>query len=149
VGEGFSFVHFTFAHCFSFTKFFNFSIFGTSRHLPLPGHHQEDITLHHPFSHFPQRAYNHFIDVTELCLFCIFFFHSNRSVQKCDLFLFKILKTKLQTDFLGRYRTKLNTVLESKAAFVHLSCIVHSALLRGRTRNSRERKLCLPHSYCK
>jgi hypothetical protein len=31
------------------------------------------------------------------------FFHSNRSVQKCDLFLFNILNTKLQTHFLGRY----------------------------------------------
>jgi hypothetical protein len=29
------------------------------------------ITLEHPFPQFPQRAHNHFIDVTELCLFCI------------------------------------------------------------------------------
>jgi hypothetical protein len=69
-----------------------------------------------------------------------------RSVQKCDLFLFKILNTNLQTHFLRRYRTKQNTTLESKAAFVHLNCIVPSAPLRGR--NSRERKLCLPRSYC-
>jgi hypothetical protein len=142
VGEGFSYVYFTFAHRFSLTVFR--SQFGTSRYLPLPG------TLHHPFPQFPQRAHNHFIDVTELCSFCIyFFFHSNRSVQKCNLFLFNIFNTKLQTYFLKRYRTKSNTALESKAAFVHLNCIVHSAPFRGRKRNSRERKLCLPHSCCK
>jgi hypothetical protein len=31
----------------------------------------------------------------------------------------------LQTHFLRRYPTKPNTTLESKAAFVHLNCIVH------------------------
>jgi hypothetical protein len=51
--------------------------------------------------------------------FVCFFFHSNRFVRKCDLFLFKILNTKLQTRFLRRYQTKPNTALESKAAFVH------------------------------
>jgi hypothetical protein len=48
--------------------------FGISRHLRLPRHHQKHITLHHPFSPFPQCAPNHFIDVTKLCLFCILFF---------------------------------------------------------------------------
>jgi hypothetical protein len=62
------------------------------------------------------------------------------------LILFRILNTKLQTlHFLRTCRTKLNTALESKAAFVQLNCIVHSTALRGRTRNSRERKL-LPYS---
>jgi hypothetical protein len=64
----------------------------------------------------------------------VFFFHSNRSVQN----------TKLQTHFLITYQTKPNTALESKAAFVHLNCIVHSASVR----NSRERKFPFPHSYC-
>jgi hypothetical protein len=43
--------------------------------------------------------------------------HRNRS---------KILNIKLQTHFLRSYvwyRTKSNTALESKAAFVHLNCI--------------------------
>jgi hypothetical protein len=77
----------------------------------------------------PQHAHHHFIDVTEFCLFCMYFifFHSNRSAQKCDLFLFKSLNTKLQTRFPRRYRTKPNTTLESKAAFVHLTFIVHEA----------------------
>jgi hypothetical protein len=92
------------------------------------------ITLHHPFTQFPQRAHNHFIDVTELCLFCILFFRNNT----CDLYLFKILTTKLRIHFQRKYRTKQNTALESKAAFVHLNCS-----------NSRERKVCLLHSYCK
>jgi hypothetical protein len=55
--------------------------------------------------------------------FVFFFFHSNRSVQKSDLFLFKIWNTKLQTHFLGRYGTKPNTASENKAAFVHLNWI--------------------------
>jgi hypothetical protein len=74
---------------------------------------------------------------------------SNKHLNVIDLFLFKVLNTKLQTHFLKRYQTKPNTALEVKAAFVHLDCIVNSVLLRGRTPNSRERKLCLPHSYCK
>jgi hypothetical protein len=82
--------------------------------------------------------------------FVFYLFHSNRSVQKCDLLLFKMSNTKLQkTHFLRRYRTKPNTALESKASFVHLNCIVRSAPLRGQIRNSRERKIYLPHSYCK
>jgi hypothetical protein len=81
---------------------------------------QEHITIHHPFPQFPQRAHNHCIDVTELCLFCIlFFFHSNRSVQKCDLFLFKISNTKLQTRFLRRYRTKPDTALRFRSLELH------------------------------
>jgi hypothetical protein len=43
-----------------------------------------------------------------------------------DLFLFKILNTKFQTQFLSRYRTKPNTAHENKAAFVHLNCIEHT-----------------------
>jgi hypothetical protein len=128
----------SFAHYLSLTGFHshvNFSNsfrFANSRHLPLPGHHQENITLHHPFSQFPQRAHNYFIDVTELFLLYFIFFHSNRSVKKCDSFLFKILNTKLPTHFPRRYRTKPNIASD-----------------RGRTRNSRERKFRFPHSYCK
>jgi hypothetical protein len=40
----------------------------------LSGHHQEHITLHHPFPQFPQLEHKHFIGVTELCLFFILFF---------------------------------------------------------------------------
>jgi hypothetical protein len=40
--------------------------------------------------------------------FVFYFFHSNRFVQKCDSFLFKILNTKLHTHFLRRCRTKRN-----------------------------------------
>jgi hypothetical protein len=80
VGEGlsfvrFSFVHFTFAHRFSFTIFhslvFNFEFLRNIWYLAAghPGHPQEDIILHHPF---PQRA--HFIDVKETFVFCILFF---------------------------------------------------------------------------
>jgi hypothetical protein len=91
------------------------------------------IIFHYPL---PQRAHNHFIDVTELCLFCIYFFSiaTDPSEHVIYLFiyllysiLFKVLKSKLQTlHFLRRYRTKANTVLESKAVFVHLNCIVIS-----------------------
>jgi hypothetical protein len=85
MSEGFSFVHFTFAHRFSLTVFhslvfippkcFQFFLilkatFGISRHLPLPAHHQEHITLHHPFA---QRAHSHFIDVTEQPCFVFYF----------------------------------------------------------------------------
>jgi hypothetical protein len=112
-GEGFSFVHFIFAYRFSLTVFhslifiyskgfsilsdnFNFlGKFGTSRHLALPGHHQEHITLHHPF---PQ--YNYFIDVTELCLFCIFFSLHTDSISK------EVSnKTKYSTREYGRFRS--------------------------------------------
>jgi hypothetical protein len=36
-----------------------------------------------------------------LFIFYFIFFHSNRSVQKCDLFLFKILNIKLQKHFIN------------------------------------------------
>jgi hypothetical protein len=55
---------------------------------------------------------------------------SERVIYLLILILFKILNTKLQTHFLSRYvsyRKKPNTALESKAAFVHLKCILHSA----------------------
>jgi hypothetical protein len=52
------------------------------------------------------------------------------------------LQTHLQRRYV-RYRTKPNTALENKVAFVHLNCIVHSAALRGRTRNLREQNLPL------
>jgi hypothetical protein len=55
----------------------------TLRHLPLPGHHlKHNITLHHPFPQFPQCAHNQFIDVTELCLFCILFFSIVMEIYK-------------------------------------------------------------------
>jgi hypothetical protein len=41
------------------------------------------------------------------------------------------------------YEVRMVLTMESKAAFVHLNCIVHSAARRGRACNSREQKLYL------
>jgi hypothetical protein len=40
------------------------------------------------------------------------------------------MNTKLQTHFLRRYLTKPYTALETKAAFVHLSCFVEEHAIR-------------------
>jgi hypothetical protein len=60
--------------------------FGTSRHLPLPGRHQEHRILRHPF---PQRGvHNHFIDFAKLCLFCILFFSIATDLSENVIYLF-------------------------------------------------------------
>jgi hypothetical protein len=127
--------------------------------LPVPGHYQEHITLHHPLPQFPQRAHSHFIDVTGLCLFCIlFFFHRNRSSKKV-IFL-----------FLSKEVLKKTKYSRSRATFIHANCVFfHEADLSRRCDSSERkrpysrvlyfpslelyrprspRKLCLPHSYC-
>jgi hypothetical protein len=80
-------------HCVNISNSFwyrNFDFVGTiwytSRHLPLPGRHQEHRILRHPF---PQRGvHNHFIDFAKLCLFCILFFSIATDLSENVIYLF-------------------------------------------------------------
>jgi hypothetical protein len=98
------------------------------------------------FPHCLSLAGFHSFFIILIILHFIFSLATDSSKNVIYLYLKFWIGTELQTHFLRRYRSKTNTAL---VTLEPLSFTWIAAPLSGRTRNSRERKLCLPHSYYK
>jgi hypothetical protein len=134
-----------FAHCLSLTGFYwlvnvsnffwysPFDLLGNICYLaalPLPGHHQEH---HHPFPQFPQPLYWRY-----RTLYILYFFFTATDPSKNVIYFY--LNFWIQSYGLTFWEgIEPNQIQHSRVRLLSFTWIASS-------RNSREWKLCLPHS---